>query len=57
MTINPRRLISVPGSSNQLTFDDFKEFVDTETLGLMFNDQDDNMGDEAFINIDALAYA
>jgi hypothetical protein len=55
MTINPRRLISVPGSSNQLTFDDFKEFVDTETLGLMFNDQDDNMGDEAFINIDAFA--
>jgi hypothetical protein len=57
MTINPRRLISVPSSSNQLTFDDFEEFVDTETLGLICDDQDDNMGDEAFINIDNDAYA
>jgi hypothetical protein len=56
MTINPRRLISVPGSSSQLTFDDFADYIDTETLG-MICDNDDNMGDEAFINIDVLAYA
>ena len=57
MTINPRRLISVPGSSSQLTFDDFADYIDTETLGLLFDDADANMGDEAFINIDVLAYA
>lgn len=58
MTTNPRRFVSVPGSSSQ-TLDDFADYIDTETLGLLIDehdDQDANMGDEAFINIDALAY-
>lgn len=58
MTQNPRRFVSVPGSSSQ-ALDDFADFVDTETLGLLIDDDDDqdtNMGDEAFINIDAIAY-
>ena len=57
MTQNPRRLVFVPGSSSQ-TLDDFADFVDTEILGLLIDDddQDTNMGDEAFINIDSIAY-
>ncbi len=55
MTTNPRRFITVPGSSTQ-QIDDFADYIDTETLGLLFDDADNNMGDEAFVRLDVDAY-
>jgi hypothetical protein len=52
MTTNPRRFITVPGSSTQ-QLEDYIDYIDTETLGLLFDDEDNNIGDEAFVSLDA----